>query len=199
MDDFSYARVVTDSSWWSRLKHWLGESINHLLESILGKDSKIHLPSYWLEVLIWGLAITAVVLLIRSLFKGGASGIIQSNKTSGTIDFDHLDNPDTVVDWAGLIQQEVDKKNYKIAIRLLYLCTIHQLADTGNISWAKGLTNKDYAAQLAKTTLAAGFGKLTNAFEQIWYGDTEIDLALFSSFKEQFEQFNTTIAHVEKV
>lgn len=96
----------------------------------------------------------------------------------------HEINFDTAIDEA------VGQRNFRLAVRLLYLKTIKQLTDAGRIAYKPEKTNRQYVYELANSPLQTDFERLTSQFEFVWYGDFPVDEAQFSALRTAFVAFN---------
>lgn len=68
------------------------------------------------------------------------------------------------------ISQAESKGYWHLAVHLHYLALLKQLHQGGQISWRKNKTNRDYLLEAARWDGAPEFGRLTLAYERIWYG-----------------------------
>jgi hypothetical protein len=90
------------------------------------------------------------------------------------------------------IQKAIDAKNYRLAVRLMYLRTLRDLSNRNLINYTHEKTNSDYLFQLSGTDYYKNFFKLTRSFDYTWYGHVELSQDgfaiiqnIFSSFKQQ--------------
>lgn len=94
-------------------------------------------------------------------------------------------------------QRELDKAiaagNYRLAVRLLYLSLLKQLADKGRIHYRQESTNSDYLAQLFKTPLYSDFFRVTRHYEYSWYGQFPVSEQIFATIRTEFEKLGVKI------
>jgi len=88
------------------------------------------------------------------------------------------------------IEDAVNQRNFRLAVRLLYLQTLKRLTDSGQINYKPDKTNRQYVHELANTPLQPDFDSLTRQFDFVWYGDFPVDEAQFGQIRQQFQQFN---------
>ena len=93
-------------------------------------------------------------------------------------------------DYDKLIANAINSKEYRLAVRWLYLQSLQKLAATGAISFAVDKTNYQYLAEVESRPYKNDFAFLTRQYEYIWYGGFEIDAPLFLSLQNSFRQFN---------
>lgn len=96
----------------------------------------------------------------------------------------HHDNFDTQ------IEQALLDKNYKKAVRLLYLFTLKIFSDHKLIEWSPSKTNHDYLGELRKDSILEGFRTLSFIFEFVWYGDFKADQTHFEEMNREFLKIN---------
>ncbi|GAB3793417.1 hypothetical protein GCM10028819_05010 [Spirosoma humi] len=88
------------------------------------------------------------------------------------------------------IEEAVSQRNFRLAVRLLYLKTIKHLTDAGRIAYKPEKTNRQYVYELANSPLQTDFERLTSQFELVWYGDFPVDEAQFTALRMAFVAFN---------
>ncbi len=91
-------------------------------------------------------------------------------------------------------EQEIEKaiasRNFRLAVRLLYLNCLKKLSDAGAIKWQADKTNLAYLHEIQNPEQQQKFGSLTRQFEYVWYGDFKVDQEYFRQISQDFQQFN---------
>ena len=82
-----------------------------------------------------------------------------------------------------IISEAIKNKNFKRAVRYLYLELLKELDKRELILWKINKTNRDYANELAKRNLKKEFKELSLYYEYVWYGDFEISEIGFENIK----------------
>lgn len=99
-------------------------------------------------------------------------------------------------------QKEIDvlvqNKNYKGAIRLLYLYTLYNLNNYNLVKWDVSKTPTEYYYELERPNLKSVFFHLTNVFLQVVYGNVEASAELFSQANEDARSIVKCITPVTK-
>jgi len=88
------------------------------------------------------------------------------------------------------IDKSVEKGNYRLAVRLMYLRLLKNLSDKNIIQYKQDNTNFDYLMQLQPGGMYADFFRLTRNYEYCWYGQFEIDKEKFAVIKRDFDSFD---------
>lgn len=81
------------------------------------------------------------------------------------------------------------QKEYRFAVRYQFLLVLKKLADQKHIQWNPEKTNKDYFAELKNTDLQSDFKDLVYIFDNVWYGEFEINENNYTYFTQKFLQF----------
>ena len=87
----------------------------------------------------------------------------------------------------------MELRQYRLAIRLLYLKVINQLRIKEIIHYSKEKTNIDYLRDLTNEDLKSRFYAITTIYNHVWYGDIEIDEDQYERFEKSFQSFYTTV------
>jgi len=98
-------------------------------------------------------------------------------------------------DVAYYLKQAVEKKQFRIAIRLHYLLIIKQLSENKFINWKKDKTNRDYIHETSTFPFSKKFRSSTSIFEKVWYGERHVEEVDFNMIYNEFDilskQINT--------
>lgn len=179
--DYQYGTdVPPTASLWDRFKAWLWTKLGELLAS----KGYRNVGQY---ILLAAVAALVVWLLYRAqvlnrLFARRAKDL--------GLDYTTLDEDIHAINFADRIEEAVSQRNYRLAVRLLYLQTLKRLTDGGLIRWQPNKTNRQYAYELTGNPARLGFEQLTTQFEYIWYGDFPVDETRFHTIRQAFTQFN---------
>ena len=83
----------------------------------------------------------------------------------------------------------LDKKDYKLAIRLYFLQILKHLSANDFIKWKRNKTNKEYVREMSGTDLFREFRTLSRLFERVWYSDVNIKEHHFNLIRPKFLDF----------
>jgi hypothetical protein len=87
------------------------------------------------------------------------------------------------------IEKAVNAGDYRLAIRLMFLRSLKQLAQKRIIEYKQERTNFDYLSQLYSTGYYNDFFRLTRNYEYTWYGKFNVNREAFGIIKTEFENF----------
>jgi len=140
------------------------------------------------DVLFYGLAIFAAVMIVLQFFKIKMSGVFLKAPDSIITHKAFTENVHEL-DFDSLITNAINAANYRLATRLYYLKTLKKLSDTGLINWQKNKTNFEYYYELKGAEQRKKFYELTRVFESVWYGNHEISAVDFDENLKAFIGF----------
>jgi len=159
----------------SRVFQWLAEK--------MGKPVAI-----FLMILLAALLLSSVLLLLYTVFRGERQMTFYKADREG-ISYEVQREDIHQMDFGEEIQRALEDKDYKKALRILYLSTLKRMTDAHLIDWAGWKTNRDYIYELKDVGLKDKFSDLSMYYEYIWYGNFEIDKNKF----DEFQSINLTL------
>ena len=185
--DFNYDLNQAEAEdWITKIKNW----INQQLANIFSSETYVTVMDY----VYYGLMIIALMLIIRGLIKADRRGLIfgkVNNKIlTGTESVEELSS----TDFDELIRSATETKNYKLAIRYLYLKSLHLLANQGLIELKDNKTNYQYLNEIKNNRIAKAFQDTTRLFEWAWYGEFPVDENILKSSQNEFKELYVLIA-----
>ncbi len=140
----------------------------------------------------------AFIAIFYVLYKNEIKGLFSKNKSIDSIkSFETIEDIHSI-DYDKLIEQAIENKNYRYAIRLNYLRTLKILSDKELISWKQDKTNREFVNELKAIDIKSGFVNLTNDFEKIWYGGHSINFNNYSSLAEKYSDFRLLLERNKK-
>jgi len=98
----------------------------------------------------------------------------RKKEKANTLEFEITENIQQV-NFENLIQEAVQNKEYRLAIRYNYLLLLKKLDQYKIISYDPQKTTYDYSLDLEGTAHSKGFNKATYYYTYIWYGEFSID------------------------
>ena len=97
------------------------------------------------------------------------------------------------IDLDEAIRSQVEQKQYRLAVRFLYIKVINMLRSKEYIHYSKEKTNVDYWRDLTNDDLKSQFYIITSIYNHVWYGDLEIAEDQFLRFETSFQSIYTAI------
>ncbi|MGG9972254.1 hypothetical protein ACQ33O_10715 [Ferruginibacter sp. SUN002] len=176
--------------------------MDSLLRSLQAKEKKAAVNSKpreknWLELfflskitkyVFWSLAGVFVLVILYKLFFTKGFFQRRTARSPVAIMADEEDLSMTA-DYDKLIGQAIAEKNYKNAVRYLYLKSLQLLVEKGVVVFSADKTNYQYVRELAGKPYKSSFANLTLNYEYVCYGEFDIDEVIFSKLEAAFKQF----------
>ncbi|MFN2621774.1 MAG: hypothetical protein ABR611_02920 [Chthoniobacterales bacterium] len=139
----------------------------------------------------------AIFLLIRIILQRGKTDELSAEPMTAT----KVDLGDETVtadqlpedEWLALARTLIAEKEFRLAVRALFLAGLAHLAGQQIVSLAKYKSNRDYAAELRRR--AADQGAMQQAFlqnmvavERVWYGLHDVNAEMLERFHANLEE-----------
>jgi hypothetical protein len=144
----------------------------------------------WFRTLLWMIIVAGFMIVIAwylassniKLFRRSSSPIHKDEKRDEAEDIFHLHYNEE-------ISKAIEDKNYRMAVRFLYLQTLKILSEAGKIDYRQGKTNAEYLQQLYNTVYYTDFFRLTRDFEYTWYGQFNLSEQGYEMMRKEFFTF----------
>ncbi|PWK76545.1 uncharacterized protein DUF4129 [Mucilaginibacter oryzae] len=199
--DFNYHITKAGVSWWDRFWAWIwhlwqsfwsmvAEVFQKLFGSVRGGQNAVFVFKY----VILGLAVVAVIYCVFKLLGIGFPHLLKKQPKSTPVPYAESAENIHEISFDAAIDEALANKNYRLAVRLLYLRSLKQLSDRGLINWKIGKTNTAYINELNNTTQREQFTMVTRQFEYVWYGDFPIDGQSYQRINNIFQEFKQSLS-----
>ena len=183
-EENAIARYIAD------LRKRIGQMLEELLARLFGNGGAESIGTV-LRVVIVGAGLLALIMLVRAVVQA-----VQRRKVDGprkkrkrTVLGEEVDESTTAADLAAAARALAASGDFRGAVRKLFVAIIYQLDERGLVRLRAESTNREYLA------LVRGFEPLhpvmatmTDVFERVWYGGTEIDRSGYESFETLHRQ-----------
>lgn len=177
--DFDYEGGPKEAEdWISKIRNWINQQLAIL------RSSKTY--STLLDYFYYGLMIAALLLIIRGLIKADRRGLIFGRVKTNEIKIVESDEDISTIDFDELISVAIDKKQYKLAVRYLFLKSLKLLSENGLVELRNNKTNHQYLSEIKNHQIAEVFRNTTSRFEWIWYGDFPVNEDIMKSSQNGF-------------
>ncbi|MDN5212686.1 DUF4129 domain-containing protein [Fulvivirgaceae bacterium BMA12] len=185
--DFNYGGAPKlKSNLWQRIIQWILDKLGNVFQ-FQGVDDM------WAKIVFYTIIAGIIIYAILKLANVDISKVFYKLSDQGNLDFNVSDEDIHQMDFEALIEEAINQKEYKKAIRLYYLYALKKLADRDLISWKPGKTNHEYQQELRFAEIRPSFGDLSYYFEYAWYGDFPINENMFAKAKVIFRDFKTIL------
>lgn len=174
-NEFIYDRTPPPPSIWELFRKWLSTQTSVLIS---------HIP----EQVFYALSLAIMIFLVLILLKADLRGLFHGAKQLDTIAFQEEDLLSTD-ELSQRIEDAISKREYRHAVRYLFLRVLKELAAHDLIVWRIDKTNRDYVHELRRSELKAPLSNLVRLFEYVWYGNFELSENSFAQAKRAFDDF----------
>jgi hypothetical protein len=180
--EFQYDKIYEPpKSLWDRFLNWLFSWLAKLFSG-LARGSVVS----WIVTVVLAALVVYFILKILGMTDAGLFGKKSAKKIEYTVDDEDIHS----INFDEAIQRAIDNKNFRLAVRLLYLQILKNLTDKGIINWQINKTNLHYLHELKDKDYQPGFRQLTRQFESNWYGNMPVAESDFGQLKQLFADFN---------
>ena len=177
--DYSENEVAKDPTLIERVFNWLSRQLLRFLEWIFGVKYAKGIFGTILRAIPYIIVGILLFLLIKFFLKVNSNSIVSNASNKPIVSITEDEALIKHKDLLKLINQAIDQKNYRLAIRFYYLNIIKQLEDNELITWEQQKTNEDYIQEISKENIKSSFKDLTRLYDFVWYGNIEIDETKF--------------------
>ena len=185
--EFDYDGGPEESEdWITKIKNWINQQLAIL------RSSKTY--STLLDYLYYGLMIAALILIIRGLIKADRRGLLFGKINSNEIKMIESEEDISQINFDELIAAAAERKDYKLAVRYLFLKSLKLLSEKELIELRNNKTNHQYLSEIKNNRISSAFQIATSRFEWIWYGDFPVDEKVMKSSQNDFNELFGLIA-----
>lgn len=150
-------------------------------------DVQLENPA-WLQVLLWVAVAIVVGILAYFIFKALRKPRSKKIRRARiTEDVSPVEIPLSELDRA--LQEYLKAKEYRKAVRILFLYVLKQLGEKELIVWKKEKTNHHYYNELISKGLSEHFGRIATVYEWVWYGERHPDDKIYQRIDADFRDY----------
>jgi hypothetical protein len=193
---FNYVVKKASMNWWDRFWIWVWELwdsfwqwVGHIIAGLFGHFHLGRHAGSVIEFILIGLAVVFIVYFILLLI--GIDFLKLFKKKQASIEIPYTESLENIhqINFEEAIDNAISVKDYRLAVRLLYLRSLRQLSEAGLINWKIEKTNNAYLNELKDEEQRRRFSIVTRQFEYVWYGDFPVDGNSFSNINAFFLEF----------
>jgi hypothetical protein len=149
----------------------------------------VNVPGQLSQIILIALGVIGVVLALLYV----ARNLRVQRSALETADETHED-PTTSVTATERAAELESSRDYRTAIRYLYLSSLLMLDERGFIRYDRTLTNREHLRQIAdKPRLLELLRPVVNIFDEVWYGFLPVDEDFYQNYRRQVEQLRRIV------
>ncbi len=194
---FDYTIKINNDNIITKALDWIKRQIKYLLYKfftwLLGPKHGTEL----VKLIVRSLPYVAIIIFAYLIFRfliGSELIVLNKNKKYKNTQVVNL-NDEQIIHEANLnelINQALQSKDYRLAVRYHYLQILKQLINQKLIDWHPDKTNRDYIKDLSNKNIQPAFINLTHIYDYVWYGKYKPDENDFRDIENQFRKFKIT-------
>ena len=171
--DYAYGRELvphhdTFGEW---LQKELGEFFDSIFRSAFAQNHE------WLWII---LGIIVILAFFWILFVIRPSLFMHSGKKADSLDYDVTEDTIYGIDFPSEIEKAISRRDFREALRLMYLQTLKWLSDNHQIEWQSFKTPTQYTKEWRN----ADFQKITRIFVRVRYGGFEATEEMIAEMRD---------------
>ncbi|MDR1089752.1 MAG: hypothetical protein LBL79_01640 [Prevotella sp.] len=186
---FDYVRnkqQPAEMSLWDRLWYGISEFIDSVFSAVASSGA--------LSFVVIMICILLVCLLLMKLM-GVDYRTVLGKKKIDTPEINIYTENVHEMNFDALISNALQNKDYRLAIRFIYLKNLKLLSDKEIITWNANKTNYSYQYEINNHNLRTKFLETTLIFDYVWYGEFPVEEAGFSGLSSHLNDFSNMIAN----
>lgn len=199
--DFNYHVTKEGVNWWDRFWAWVWhlwrafwDWVAELMQKLFGSAHMGKSSAQVLKYVVLGVGVVAIVYCILKLLGIGFPHLFKKQAKSTALPYSESVENIHEISFDAAIDEALANKNYRLAVRLLYLRSLKQLSDLGLINWKIEKTNTAYINELTNNAQREQFAVVTRQFEYVWYGDFPIDGQSYQRINNIFQEFKQSLS-----
>ena len=170
--DYDSQLELPDYSWFDMLSQWFNRLLNSIFRGSF--EENITKP---VMIMLFFLAIVAIVVFLYKKLPE----LFMRNRRDKAIPYDIEEENIHRIDFDREISSALDSKDYRLAVRLVYLQTLRLLSDNKQINWQIHKTPTEYLYEVKDKDIKSPFRELTNNFLQVRYGNYNASYELYET------------------
>ena len=170
-----------------KLKQTVGQFFSWLIRHVTLPDG-----SPPVKIIFYAILAFIMIYALLRLLKVDMRGIFRASE-GGKVDYLIEEENIHEMDFNALVEEAISNREYRKAIRFIYLFSLKKLSDKHLINWTPGKTNHEYVYEIENADIRDPFDRLSYYYEYAWYGDFEIGENHFQKIRDLFSTFKERI------
>lgn len=185
--DYQYAKTEKGVSIFQKFLKWLWEAWVDFWTWLFGEDyTENSFLTFLFHNLPYIILLLIVVFIIWIFYRLNPGASVLASKAQGEIFFTEEEAIIQSANIKALIEQALNNKEYRLAVRFYYLLIIQKLKDHQYIHYEFDKTNSDYIKEIQQSYLVNDFKKVTTLYDYIWYGNFAVNEQDYAKAKKSF-------------
>lgn len=187
--DFDYTVYKATESSWDLFKKWAGRHYDKLMRWLFGDYEASSILSFFIKIFPYLILVGVFILFIYLFVRYNWGKRLFSEVETPRLLFSEEEEIIRYKDIDQLIENALQKKNYRLAIRYQYLKILRFLEEGNVIKYEFSKTNQDYIAELWQHPVRPLFTEITRYYDYAWYGGFSVSIAQYQEMEKKFRAF----------
>ncbi len=194
LDNSAFDYSERSPSLLARMKQWIVSKIIELLNTSDVNAMKIF---QIIKLIFYIIVLLGVIYLFVKIFLNKEIRWIFKRKTDSE-NADYNGNIENIseVNFKNLVEEAVEKEDYRLAVRYYYLWLLKGFERASLIQYDVEKTNFDYQMELSESPFSKDFKKASYYYSYIWYGEFSIGKNEFQTTSAVYNNLLKQIANV---
>ncbi|MTH14082.1 DUF4129 domain-containing protein [Flavobacterium sp. LC2016-01] len=192
--DFVYETKPPEKTFWDDFMEWLA-SIFRRIFTFSNPEASVNFIAILFKTLAAIIIIVVIFLIVKALINKDGQWIFGKNSQKRTIYYSDTEKNIHLLDFEKLIKENIESDQKRIAIRYYYLWLLKVMAQNHYIEWDIEKTNSDYLYEIQSPIHKEEFTYLSYLYNYIWYGEFDINTAIFLKAENRFKNAIKTFSH----
>ena len=184
---FIYEFKTPEKNAWDRFKEWLANFFKNIFKFTDSK-SAVNFVDILLRTIAILIVLAVIYMIVKSIMNKEGQWVFGKNSDRKIINYDEIEKNLHKVDFEKLIQKSVESGENRLTIRYYYLWLLKKMSEKNLIEWDVEKTNSDYLYEIKDEAQKEDFAYLSYLYNNIWYGEFELDEATFAKARNAFEK-----------
>ncbi len=190
--EFIYEFKTPEKNAWDRFKEWLSDFFKNLF-SFTDNKTATNFVDILLKVIAILIVVAVIYMIVKAIMNKEGQWIFGKNSDRKIINYDEIEKNLHLVDFEKLIENSLKSDEKRLTIRYYYLWLLKKMSNNQIIEWDVEKTNSDYLYEIKNEAQKEEFAYLSYLYNNIWYGEFELDETTFTKAKNAFEKSIKTI------
>ena len=185
-EEFDYTTIKPKESLWEKITR----RIKKIIESVFGELNPGKATSITEVVLkLFGIIVIGFALYFIIRYIVGKDGNFFFSRKNKKVNIQSGDLHENIheINFPETILEFEKKGDFRSAIRYQFLFLLKKLSDKKLIDWNPEKTNRDYLYELKSEKLKENYKQLAYIFDNVWYGEFDIDENDYQYYKTKFQ------------
>ncbi len=153
--------------------------------NIKPRNPIINTSPQFLQILLFIIIAAVLVFILLKLF---GKGLFNNKKitVNATTTIQELEDRPMESDLERFLREAIEKRDYRLAIRIYFLILLKELHEKNFIEWKKNKTNMDYLSEVHSHPAYLQLSNNTLLYEFFWYGEKQLAEEQFNVVRVSF-------------